>query len=39
MFDLNARDLGRTRDIQKACIYTLSFSRQSVGEQEAIPTN
>lgn len=27
MFDLNLRDLGRTRDIQKARIYMLSFSR------------
>ena len=27
MFDLNVRDLGRTRDIQKACLYMLSFSR------------
>ena len=27
MFDLNVRDLGRTRDIQKACIYMFSFSR------------
>ena len=45
-FDLNVRDLGRTRDIQKGSIHIHAFifkmtvsGRQSVREKEAIPTN